>query len=236
MITAIMLWRAVYANGGAGFAPGGFDIHGMLSYFILLNMVRVVTFVEDLQWMLPQWIRRGDLNKYLIRPVDFLLMEWHMRLGGLLMHILLLVPPAAAVCFFAREVLVVPAEGWRWAAFLVSLVLGFQIGFLVSACVGFIAFWMLDTTSILYAIFPIQMLLGGGWFPLDVLPPKVFAVLNQLPWSYQTYFPMRVYLGRVDLAGALLGLLGQLVWIGILAAIAITLWKRGLRRYVAVGG
>src|SRR5689334_3840838 len=136
MITAVMLWRAVYANGGAGFAPGGFDVNGMLSYFILLNMVRLVTWVEDLQWMIPQWIRRGELNRYLIRPVDFMLMEWHMRLGGLIMHVLLLVPPAAAVCFFARNVLIVPAEGWRWLAFLLSLFLGFQIGFMSSICIG----------------------------------------------------------------------------------------------------
>lgn len=236
LVTAVMLWRAVYANGGADFAPGGFDIHTMLSYFILLYMIRLVTFVEDLQWMLPQWIRRGELNKYLIRPVDFMLMEWHMRLGQLIMSLLLALIPAAIVLIYAREVLIVPTEGWRWAAFVISLVLGFQIGFLVSACIGFLAFWMLDTTSILYAIFPIQMALGGGWFPLEVLPPKLFAVLNQLPWSYQTYFPMRVYLGRVDVAGAIEGLIGQLVWIGVLGSLAALMWKRGLKRYAAVGG
>ncbi len=236
LVTALMLWRAVYANGGPGFTPGGFDAPHMLSYFLVLNMVRLVTFVEDLQWTLPQQIRKGELNKYLVRPVDYVMMEWHMRLGGLMMHVFLLVIPAGLVFFFARSIMVLPAEGWRWPAFALALFLGFQIGFLLSLCVGFIAFWLLETTSLLYAIFPIQMLLGGGWFPLDILPKRAFAILNQLPWSYQSYFPLRIYLGRVDLAGTLEGLAGQVVWIAILAGVSLLMWKRGLKRYAAVGG
>lgn len=240
LVTAIMLWKAIYAGAQPGFAPGGFDLAGMISYFILMNLVRVATWVEELQWMLPQWIRRGELNKYLIRPVDFLLMEWHMRIGGLLMNVLLLLVPTGILLFFAERLwgvpVVLPADAWRWPAFLASLFLGFQIGFLVSACIGFLAFWILDTQSLLFAIFPIQILLGGGWGPLEIVNPKIFAVLGRLPWSYQTYFPMRVYLGRVDLAGALWGLGGQLAWIAVLGLLTVTLWKRGLRRYAAVGG
>ena len=196
LVTAVMLWRAVYASGGAGFTAGGFDLHTMLTYFVLQNLIGLVTFVEDLQWMLPQWIRKGELNKYLVRPVDFMLMEWHMRLGQLIMNCVLLTLPALLLCAYARSILILPAEGWRWAAFVGSLVLGFQIAFLTSACVGFAAFWLLDTTSLLYALFPIQMMLGGGWFPLEVLPPKLFAVLNHLPWAYQRYLPIRIQMPR----------------------------------------
>jgi len=236
LVTAIFLWRAVYHSGGAGMAPGGYSENTMLSYFVLMNMIRLATFVEDMQWTLPQQIRKGELNKYLVRPVDFVMMEWHMRMGQALMALILLIIPAGLVFFFARAIMVVPAEGWRWGAFVLSIFMGLQIGFLVSICVGFTAFWVLENSSLQYAIFPIQMLLAGGWFPLEMLPAKVFAVVSKLPWAYETYLPMRIYLGRLDLDGAIEGLLGQCVWVALLAALSFGMWRRGLKRYAAVGG
>src|ERR1044071_709165 len=236
LVTAIYLWRAVYHSGGAAMAAGGYDEHTMLSYFVLMNMIRLATFVEDMQWTLPQQIRKGELNKYLVRPVDFVMMEWHMRMGQALMAFILLLIPAGLVFWFARAIMIVPAESWRWGAFFLSIFLGLQIGFLVSICVGFTAFWVLEHSSLQYAIFPIQMLRAGGWFPLEMLPAKVFAVVSRLPWAYETYLPMRIYLGRLDAAGALAGLAGQGVWVALLAALSYGLWRRGLKRYAAVGG
>lgn len=236
LVTALFLWRAVFRSAAPGLMPGGYTPNAMLSYYLLMNLTRLATFLEDIQWMLPQQIRKGDLNKYLVRPVDFVLMEWHMRMGGVLMQLVLLALPAGLVYFAARDIMVVPAEGWRWAAFTVSMVLGIQISFLVSLCVAFLAFWLLDITSLLYAIFPLQILLAGGFFPLELLPQPVFAVLNRLPWAYESYLAMRIYLGRVDFDGAIEGLIGQVVWIGLLAGLSALLWKRGLRKYTAVGG
>lgn len=236
LITALLLWTAVYRTGAPGMTPGGYTAPAMLSYFLVLNLLRLGTFVEDLQWTLPQQIRKGELNKFLLRPVDFVMMEWHMRMGQVLMGVALMLIPGAIVCFVARHILIVPAEGWRWGAFLLSVVLGIQIGFLVSVCVGFVAFWLLETTAFLHAIFPIQMMLGGGFFPLELLPKGLYAVLHHLPWAYQTYLPMQIYLGKLDATQTLAGLVGQAAWVAALFALSVVLWKRGLLRYTAVGG
>ena len=236
LVTQLLLWTAVYAGNPAGAAPGGYAAPQMLSYFLVLNMLRLGTFMEDLQWTLPNQIRRGELNKFLLRPVDFVMMEWHMRMGGVLMSLGLLLIPAGLVFAVAHRVLVVPAELWQWGAFGLATVLGIQIGFLVSLCVGFVAFWILDTTAFLHAIFPVQILLGGGFFPLELLPRDLYGVLRHLPWSYQTYLPMQIYLGKLGFGEAMAGLAGQAGWIAALFLLSLVLWKRGLRRYAAVGG
>ena len=71
---------------------------------------------------------------------------------------------------------------------------------------------------------------------LELVPGKLFAVLSLLPWTYTTYFPLQVYLGRVTPTQAAQGLGMQAFWIAALVGIAALMWRRGLRRYEAVGG
>lgn len=236
LVTALLLWSAIYREGDPGMKPGGFSAHHMLSYYLLMNILRVVTSVDDVSFTVTREIRDGTLNKYLIRPVSYLLYHWHLRMGQIVMAFLLLALPAAGLLLAARSILVVPEESWRWGAFALSVMLGVQIGFLISFVIGLYAFWVLETSAFLHAMFPIQLALSGGWFPLELLPPKIFSLLNVLPWAYQSYFSMRIYLGNVGPAETAYGLLIQLAWVAVLTGLARVLWRRGLHRYAAVGG
>ncbi len=236
LVTMLLLWSAIYKSGGADLQPGGFSANSMLSYYLLVNILRLVTYVEDVSFNVTQEIRDGTLNKYLIRPVNYLLYHWHLRMGQVAMAIVLLTLPSAVLLLLARTVLVVPEEGWRWGAFVLSFVLGIQIGFLISFIIGLCAFWLLETSAFLHAMYPIQLVLSGWWFPLELLPPKLFTVLNALPWAYQSYFSMRIYLGKIGPTETIHGLVIQIGWVLGLWLLALLLWRRGLHRYAAVGG
>ena len=78
--------------------------------------------------------------------------------------------------------------------------------------------------------------LGGQVFPLDLMPPAIFNASRFLPFFYQMYFPAAILTGRVGLPMALQGLGLQFAWVVVLLLVAEYLWRRGLRRYTAVGG
>ena len=236
LVTSLLLWSAIYKAGGTGMVIAGFDINQMLSYYLVMNVLRLAGTVEDAQWEVTQQVRSGALNNILLRPFNYVVMQWDLRMAAVGVGALLAVLPAAILFFVARSVMVLPAADWQWGVFAVSALLGIQISFLVSVCVGLSAFWFLETSGFLMTVFPLQMILSGALFPLELVPGKLFAVLGLLPWAYTTYFPLQVYLGRVTPAAAAQGLAMQAFWIAALAGVAALMWRRGLRRYEAVGG
>jgi len=236
LVTSLLLWSAIYRSGGSGLAIAGFDLNQMLSYYIVMNILRLAAFVEDVQWSVTQQIKDGQLNAYLMRPVNYILFQWDLRMASVVFGTFLTLLPAAVLAVAARHILVVPATGWQWAAFGLSAFMGIQIGFLLSMAVGLSAFWVLETSAFQQAVFPIQMVLSGSMFPLELIPRKAFAVLQVLPWTYQSYFPMQVYLGRLDYLATLRGLGIQALWILVLGGLCGLMWKRGVRKYGAVGG
>ena len=73
-------------------------------------------------------------------------------------------------------------------------------------------------------------------FPVDIMPEGVQAVMKWLPFYYELFCPIGIFLERLrgpDLAQALVIQTG---WVLVLWASAHGMWKRGLGHYQAVGG
>lgn len=235
LATSLLLWIAIYRSGGQGLTIAGFDLNAMLSYYLVQYILGIVNTAE-VEWDVTQQIRNGTLNTYLMRPLSYAMVRWDMMVAGIAVAAVLAVAPAALLFFAARPVLILPAAGWQWGAFLLAVVLGVHISFLMSLCLGWSAFWFLETSGFMQATFPFQMVLSGWLFPLELLPRAVWAVAGNLPWTYMTYFPLQIWLGRLDPAAVLRGFAFQAFWIAALFALAAFLWRRGIRRYEAVGG
>ena len=73
-------------------------------------------------------------------------------------------------------------------------------------------------------------------FPLEVMPGWVQGVLVWLPFPYELYFPVAVFLERVQGAELWRGLAIQTLWVILCYLGARFMWHRGLRRYESVGG
>jgi ABC-2 type transport system permease protein len=72
--------------------------------------------------------------------------------------------------------------------------------------------------------------------PLELLPDSLRVVAWALPFQYIYYVPMSVLLGRLDGNELWSALAVQAAWAAALALLARAVWRRGLRRYEAVGG
>ena len=111
-----------------------------------------------------------------------------------------------------------------------------MIQFTIAYCFGLLTFWFLEIQSFIILSLAIETMLGGQIFPLDLMPTWLFEISKYLPYYYQMYFPAAIITGRIDQAGALVGLVIQAIWVLLLLGLAQLLWSRGLRRHTAVGG
>ena len=55
------------------------------------------------------------------------------------------------------------------------------------------------------------------------------------PFPYMVYFPVRIFLEKVSAAEAARMIGMEALWLAAVFAAAMTVWRRGVRRYSGVG-
>ncbi|MEP6822474.1 MAG: ABC-2 family transporter protein, partial [Chthoniobacterales bacterium] len=98
------------------------------------------------------------------------------------------------------------------------------------------AFWILEISTIVFIIYSFEYFLGGQMFPVDIMPAGVQAVMKWLPFYYELFCPIAIFLERLKGAAMAEALLIQAGWLLATWATAHFMWRRGLGHYQAVGG
>ncbi len=237
MVTTILLWRAIYSSAGKMQSDlAGFRYNEMIAYLLLTNISRLFSSMPGLAGGIAREIREGTLKRYLIQPMDMIGYLLVYRVAHKVTYIIMSFLPYAALFFICRGYFDRFPDAPTWAAFAVSLVLSFLVGFFFEASVGMVGFWFLEVTSLLYIVMTLNFFISGHMLPLDLLPQPWSGLLKILPFQYMAYFPAAVFLGKVKGSVLLLHLAGELLWAVGFMMLARGLYRLGLRRYSAFGG
>ena len=110
------------------------------------------------------------------------------------------------------------------------------IQFLFTYALALMAFWILEISTIVFIVYSFEYFLGGQMFPIDIMPPAVQVVMKWLPFYYELFCPIAIFLGRLHGAQLLEALAIQTGWLITAWIAAHIMWKRGLGHYQAVGG
>jgi ABC-2 type transport system permease protein len=217
-----------------------FDRHEMIAYLLLIHISRMFSSMPGLAAGITRDIRDGSLKKYLVQPLDMIGYLLVYRAAHKTAYIATSAIPYALL-FLAAQMIGSYFTGLHFdplifVAYLVSLVLGFLIGFFFDVCLGLTGFWLLEVTSLLWVVGTLNYFISGQMLPLDLLPRFWADLLKALPFQYMAYFPAVVMLGKVQGWALVKGLLLQLAWVVFFALLTRWLYRRGLRRYSAYGG
>jgi ABC-2 type transport system permease protein len=151
-------------------------------------------------------------------------------------------PPVRSRWFFEHS-----PDAYTIAAFCLSLVMAFLIGFLLECLIGLISFWFLEVSSLVFIFMMLNYFLSGHMIPLDwvsnwlarLLPESVSGlsqVVLYTPFQYLAYFPAAIMLGRFPRADLATHLAAEFAWVLVLLALNRLMYARGVRQYSAFGG
>ncbi len=240
MLTTILLWQAVYS--GAYDTSGkrslsGFTFDQMIAYLLLVHISRMFSSMPGLAAGIARDVREGTLKKYLIQPIDMIGYLVSYRAAHKMAYIATTALPYALLFFLCRSYFAdISLSAVQVAAYLVSLLLGFLVGFFFEASIGMVGFWFLEVTSLLYIVNTLNFFVSGQMFPVDLLPHPWDTILKALPFQYMAYFPAAILLGKIQGRELLYGLLGDAAWALVFIGLSRWLYRLGLRRYSAYGG
>jgi len=228
---ALGIWWAIAGDGSvAGYARDDFA-----RYFFAVMLINQLTIAWD-SWYLDRWIREGDLNYRLARPLHPAHeavaenIAYKARTASVILVVWLLV---AAAWPAVR----LPIEPGRWAITAVAVLLAAAMRFFISFTTGLLAFWTTRATAIMELHAGVSLFLAGRIAPLALLPPAVASVAGVLWFRSMLAFPVDLLTGAVHGPGAVLrGLGGQIAWLGVWIVAYRFAWTRGIRKYGAVGG
>jgi ABC-2 type transport system permease protein len=243
IVTQVFLWTAVFA---ATSRPdiAGYSRNDIVAYYLMTMVTRAFSSMPGLAGGISRSIRDGSIKKYLVQPVDYVAFLLAARVAHKLVYYAVAILPFAAVFWLCRGYFPPAPDAATIAAFLASLVLSFLLGFFMEATLGMLGFWVLETSSIVFAYMLVQYLLSGHMFPIDMLAGiptgiggvSVADVVRWLPFEFTAYFPAAVWLGKVQGAALVRGLAIEAAWVVIMAVACRLAWRRGTRRYAAYGG
>jgi ABC-2 type transport system permease protein len=230
----VLIWRALFESRGEDIR--GYDFGQMVFYFLVVLLVDNLVTPTDDEWQIAAEIREGQINNFLSKPVDYLAYRVSLFLSARLLYTAVTILPLAGVFAWFHEFIVLPRDPLTWPLFLVSLVMAGAIQFLIAYALAMLAFWILEISTIVFILYSFEYYLSGRLFPLDVMPDGIRSVLKLLPFTYELYFPVAIFMEKVRGAELWTGLAIQAGWVITCYLAARLMWRAGLRRYESVGG
>jgi ABC-2 type transport system permease protein len=229
-LVMLALWSAVARE-----APvGRFGQEDFTAYFLAALVVRLMTGAWVI-WELTYEIRQGTLAFRLLRPIHPLVTYACENLAAMPLRLGLSLPVVAALLFTVGEKRLTH-DPFLLALFPVTLLGAWLITFLAMSIVGALAFYVDSAGSVFEIWMGLFGVFSGYLVPLELFPPWATALARALPFRYMLAFPVELLIGLQSRQRALAELAVQWLFVGLLGACAVGVWRLGLRRFAAFGG
>ena len=226
----LAIWHAVASDGPVG----RFGRTEFVAYYLGGWVIRLLTSTW-LVWELSMEVRNGTLSARLLRPLHPLFAFSAEHLAAVPMRALIVTPVVAVLVATAGDKLAIrdprvllifiAAMAGAWLLIFFTMVLLGSMSFFLESAIGVFELWL--------ALFAV---LSGYLVPLELLPPWVARVARWSPFDKMLAFPLETLIGLRDAGTAARDLGIQWGYILLMAMLGLTLWRQGVKRYMAFGG
>jgi ABC-2 type transport system permease protein len=226
-LVMLALWSAA-AEGGPllGFGQAEFA-----RYFTVNLVLRQLTGAWVV-WEMNYMVRTGALSPMLLRPLNPLLWNLATTLAAIPFRMVVLTPILGLLLFWRPDIAFMPS-GTQLLQFCLSLPLAFLLSWLIQCAFGCLAFWFEQSMGMFQVYNVVWGFLSGYLVPVALLPAGMLVLATWSPFRAAFGTTLELLLGLST--DPWRDLLVQAGWTAMTLGLVVLLWKRGIRRYGAVG-
>lgn len=228
------LWDAVFADPTRELF--GYNRDKILTYVFGILVLRALVFSARAVDIAGE-ISRGDLTILLLKPIGYFKYWFTRDLSSKALNLTFAAVETAALFLILKPPFFLQIDPLVISLFVVATVFAVLIFFGLLLLVNMTPFWAPESGWAAQFLFMVIIaeFLSGAVFPIDVLPSGIQNFLRFLPFPYLLFFPLQVYLGKINLSTMLGGVLLSGAWVFILLLAVNYVWGKGIKRYAAEG-
>ena len=230
------VWLGVF---GTRSSVLGYSPRDIIVYSILLALLNS-TVISHIENEIARLIRNGEISNYFIKPISFFkvtfLIESNYRLiTAITVGLGLIIVPAILLSGFRPDLFQLNLSVLETMFFILSCLIAFLLCFMMTYTIGILNFWFTENSGLADLYWIAFTIFSGEFGPLIFFPNWLSMIANFLPFKYIIYFPIQIYLSKLDLTTVLLGIGMQLMWLLLAYLVAHHLWQLGIKKYQAYG-
>jgi len=231
LISFYYFWSALLKHR-TSFA--GYDRTQMLTYVLGMNVLRSLVFATRTEEIASE-INHGRLSAYLLKPVNFMFYTLFRDLSEKSINFVSAIIEVFGLMLIFGVHIHWPQDVLSWALFVLSTLGAMWLYFILSFMTGCWGFWTSEAWGPRFLLELFLEFTAGAFFPLDVLPQLAQQIIKCFPSPYLVFFPLQIFLGKVNSTQIMNGFLIQAFWILAISGLARWVWIRGMENYSASG-
>jgi ABC-2 type transport system permease protein len=230
-IIYLAVWTSIANSKGS---VNGFTANDFVTYYMTLLIVDQIT-SNIVIYSFSYKIQDGSLSGELIRPIHPMMTNTLVNnIAFKTLTIMGLIPIWIILYFaFKPDFSSVHLNGILLS--IPAMLMGFFMGFLLSAAITSLAFWTTRVFSIHEFYYALILLFSGQFVPLPLMPHLVQDIAQFLPFQFLIYFPVQLILGNLSAMQITQGYVTAIIWLVVALGLFTLIWRNGVKRYSAVG-
>jgi len=230
-IIYLAVWTSIANSKGS---VNGFTANDFVTYYMTLLIVDQVTSNIVIHTFAYK-VQDGTLSGELIRPIHPMLTNALVNnIAFKALTIIGFIPVWIILFFLYKPDYSHLTLNGIFVA-LPAMIIGFLVGFLLSAAITSLAFWTTRVYSIHEFYYAMILLFSGQFVPLPLMPKLIQDVAQYLPFQLLIYFPIQLILGKLSSAQIIQGYVVGMIWLIVAISIFTWIWRNGVKRFSAVG-
>lgn len=206
----------------------GYSYDQMLFLYGFFQIPRGIDHLfTDNIWLIPQKIRRGEIDRYLVRPINPLFQLISERFqqeafGELVVGISLILYSAGRITL--------RTDLFAILATLLLILIGSLIYTSIKLLTASVSFWILNSMQLMTSVYNLA---DFAKYPTPIFPMAIQVLITYVvPFAFVSFLPASYLMNKTELPGVLFGSLCALILIG---TAALGLWRKGLSAYQSSG-
>lgn len=206
----------------------------MLTYILGASLIGSIV-LSSRSYIVGEEINNGNLLNFLLKPINYFKYWFSKDIGDKSMNIIFSVIELTILFILLKPPFFFQTNPIYILLFLFSILLSVILYFFFNFLLGLIGFWSPEVWAPRFIFIILLNFFAGAIFPLDILPNKIYLFLKLLPFPYLLYFPLKIYLGKLNFIEIFTGLSVSFIWVIFMYLLVKFIWARGLGVYTAYG-
>lgn len=223
---SLFAWNAIFLSNQEA-QIGNYNHLQMLVYIVLVN-IGMSIFSPTLVIRLGGLVRGGKLTMHLLRPYSLLGESFAVYLGQRLPSLLLYLGLIVASLWMG-------AQASYAFLLLLLLLVNLLMFFLMVSLIGNLGFWLIQMWPLRPIVTVAYSLLGGLFFPLDLLPQGIYQFIQKNPFALVGYQFALALQGKLQQEEVGTNLICALLWAMVFYILYKVSFARGLKKYEGMG-